>query len=82
LSIPHIKFLKRIYLLAFLFGSLLIFNTLRIVVLSMVSKVDLFDEIHLFLWYFVSTIFVVLLWFLAVKLFNIKSIPFYSDLER
>jgi hypothetical protein len=39
-----------------------------------------FDAVHRSIWYFGSTIFVVLLWFLNVYLFRIKSVPAYTDI--
>ena len=39
-----------------------------------------FDITHKIFWYSLSILFVVGIWFLEVKLFKIKSIPFYSDI--
>lgn len=80
-SVSNLKILKRIGLVAFLFIGLFLFNTLRIVILSLITKIDLFNEVHLVFWYFVSTVFVVILWFIAVKILKIKSIPVYSDFK-
>ena len=38
-----------------------------------------FDFTHLLFWYLLSTIFVVAIWFLIVKIYKIKEIPIYSD---
>lgn len=82
LATPGIKIKKRICI--FLFSSLafLTLNILRIVLLSImfVSGVSLFDITHKLFWYLGSTIFVVGIWFLSVKIFKIKEIPFYSDI--
>ncbi len=83
LSIPKIKLDKRIYLLLFSFLSLLIINILRIFFLSVlfVSGISFFDITHKLFWYIGSTVFVVGIWFIGVKLFRIKEIPFYSDIK-
>ncbi len=83
LSTPKIKANKRIKMLAFSFSILLIANILRIVMLLPVytCSPDLFDILHKISWYFLSVIFVVGVWFLEVKKFEIKEIPFYSDLK-
>ena len=83
LSIPNVKFLKRIKMIGFSFLFLLIINILRIFLLSLfvVSGSSWFDVTHKFFWYFMSTIFIIIIWFLEVKLFKIKEIPFYSDLK-
>lgn len=71
------------YSLVFCLISPLILNILRIIFLSFLftNNLALFDITHKIFWYFISTIFVVILWFLSVKLFNIKEIPVYSDIK-
>lgn len=83
LSIPNIKPNKRIKMIALAFTSLLIINLLRIFILGTMAIYELpsFDITHKFFWYFLSTIFVVTIWFAEVKYFKIKQIPFYSDLK-
>lgn len=83
LSTPNIGYLKRLKLLGVAFGSFLIINILRILVLSfmIVAESSSFDFVHSFFWYFLSTIFVVGVWFFEVKKFNIKDVPFYSDIR-
>ncbi len=83
LSIPNIDFSKRLKMISFAFGSFLIINILRIVILSaiFVLKPDMFDITHKLSWYLGSIILVVGIWFLEVKKFNIKEIPFYSDVK-
>jgi len=80
MSSRNIVWLKRIKMILFAFLLLYIFNVLRIVFMATLINSDYFVVFHLGLWYFVSTIFVVLIWFLTVWLFRIKSIPVYSDL--
>jgi energy-coupling factor transporter transmembrane protein EcfT len=74
---------KRIKSLLFILLGFFVFNILRIIILSVlfVNKIKYFEELHLFLWFFLSTLFVILIWFLSVKLFKIKGTPFYSDLR-
>ena len=83
LSTPNLKLKTRIKGLLFSFILLLLLNIIRIFILIILlfSFSSIFDITHKFFWYFLSTIFVILLWFLEVKLFNIKDIPFYSDIK-
>lgn len=82
LATPKINFKKRILSLLFSFTSLLIINILRIFLLSLllISGSSFFDITHKLVWVIGSVIFVVGVWFLTVKLFKIKEIPFYSDM--
>jgi len=83
LSTPKIKFQKRVKMIFFSFTFLLILNILRIFLLSLIfiSGTSLFDISHKLFWYLGSTVFVVGIWFIEVKLFKIKEIPFYSDIK-
>ncbi|MEM3091090.1 MAG: pacearchaeosortase [Candidatus Pacearchaeota archaeon] len=83
LSTPKIKLKTRIYGVIFSFLVFLILNILRISILSLIaiSGSSFFDITHKIFWYLVSTILVVGIWFLEVKIFKIKEIPFYSDLK-
>jgi len=82
LSTPKIKFARRIFSLIFSFAMLLIINILRIFLLSvlLISGSSFFDITHKLIWVVGSVVFVVGVWFLTVKLFKIKEIPFYSDI--
>lgn len=84
LSTPKIKIKKRIVMLLVSFGLFLVINILRIVLLSsmLVSGSTWFDVTHKFFWYFLSIVFVVGIWFYEIKKFEIKEIPFYSDLKN
>lgn len=75
---------KRVFSLAFSFISLLILNIIRIVVFSIfyVENFSFFDFSHKLFWYFLSTVFVVGIWFLNVWIFKIKSIPIYTDIQN
>lgn len=83
LSIPNIKFSKRIKMICFAFFSFLIVNILRIVILStiFVLKPSIFDISHKLSWYVGSIVLIVGIWFIEVKEFKIKDIPFYSDIK-
>ena len=83
LATPKIKLARRIEMLFFSFALLLFVNILRIFSLSIlfVSGVSFFDLAHKLFWYVGSIVFVVGIWFLSVKLFKVKEIPFYSDIK-
>lgn len=79
LSLP-LSLKKRIRSLCFTIGSFLLLNIIRISILAInFSESNAFNIIHKTSWYFGSTIMVVLIWFINIKLFNIKSIPIYTD---
>jgi len=77
-----IRIKKRIIM--FLFSSLLflLLNIARIIILVFVrmNNLGFFEQLHMFFWYFVSTIYVFAVWIIMVKIFRIKAVPFYSDL--
>jgi exosortase/archaeosortase family protein len=83
LSIPQIAIKKRLKMIAFAFSTLLILNILRIIILVciLLSMPSIFDITHQIFWYIISLVFVIGIWFLEVKIFNIKQIPFYSDFK-
>jgi len=83
LSTPGMKTKTRIKAIVFSFVAFLVINILRIFILSLValSGSYLFDITHQLFWYALSTVFVVGIWFVEVKLFKIKEIPFYSDIR-
>jgi exosortase/archaeosortase family protein len=74
---------KRIYSILLSLGLLFILNILRIFILTilLVNEFQYFDLTHKLVWYVLSTIFVIGIWFLVVKLFSIKKIPVYSDIK-
>lgn len=83
LSIPNVVFSKLIKMIVFSFVSFLIVNLIRIFVLSLlaISGSSYFSITHAIFWHLISTVFVVAVWFAEVKLFKIKTIPFYSDIK-
>lgn len=83
LSIPNIKIKKRLSMIIFAFGTLLIANILRIFILGFmfISESAYFDITHKITWNLLSGIFIALIWIAEVKIFKIKEIPIYSDLR-
>ncbi len=83
LSIPDIKTRTRIKSIIFSFFALFIINVLRIFFLGLliINNYSGVEFLHKFTWYFLSTLFVVVIWFLTIKIFKIKEIPFYTDLK-
>ena|SRR3989344_5582989 len=83
LATPGIKIEKRVKMILAAFSALLAMNVLRIIFLIAIffEGTVFFIVAHQIFWYFISTIFVVLIWFSEVKFFKIKEIPFYSDFK-
>jgi len=81
LSIPNIKVKQRLKMIAYAFSILLLANILRIFLLSIFSSSELFSIAHHAFWYFLSTLFVAVIWFSEVKMFKIDEIPVYSDIK-
>jgi len=75
---------KRIYSILLSFTMLLILNILRIFILSIFyyNNNPIFNFTHKLFWYFLSTIFVITIWFSITKIFSIKQIPVYSDVKH
>jgi len=76
---------KRLFML--LNGSILILglNLARILILVTVlvnAGVNYFENLHIFFWKIVSTIFVFFTWIYLIKKYKIKSIPVYSDYKQ
>jgi len=82
LSVP-MSLKKRAYSLLLSFIILFTLNILRIFLLAILyhKEIPFFDFTHKLFWYVLSTIFVVAIWFLIVKIFSIKEIPVYNDLK-
>ena len=78
-----IKLKNRIKLLLFSFTALLIINVLRIFILSILFIEDYayFDVVHKFLWYFLSMVLVLIIWFVSIAIFKIREIPVYTDFK-
>jgi len=75
---------QRVKSIGFLVGTFLVLNVLRILIFIAVAieGMHYFDLAHNFVWYFGSTVLVVLVWFFNVWLFKIKGIPIYTDMRR
>jgi len=78
-----IKLKTRVYSILFSVFSLFAFNVIRIFLLTVLLMQNsiFFDLSHKFFWYFLSTIFVIGIWFISVFIFKIRKIPVYSDLK-
>jgi len=83
LSTPEIKLKKRVKIIFLSFGIFLGINVLRIVLLSFIylGIPSIYEFTHKMFWYLGSTLFVVGIWFFMVKNFEVKKIPFFSDLN-
>ena len=81
MSCRDIGVLKRVRVFLFAFVLLYVFNVLRIVFMVKIYGGFYFYFVHWIIWYFVSTLFVVIIWFLVVWLFEIRGIPVYSDFK-
>jgi len=68
----------------FVYGglALLAFNIIRIEVLLwfFFRQNAMFETVHLFIWKFMATAFVALLWVALAKIYRVKSVPVYSDI--
>lgn len=73
------KIRQRMNSIAFLLVSFLALNIVRICLFTWLIDSNWFDVAHMATWYFGSTIMLVAIWFVNVKLFKIESIPFLSD---
>lgn len=75
---------KRCITLVTLLFSFLIVNIARIALFGMLlfKGYHYFDLAHQAVWYFGSTVLVVILWFTTVYLFGIKEAPVLSDVRR
>lgn len=73
---------KRAKSLVFIMAGFLVLNIIRILIFAVLLFVgyQYFDIAHTTVWYFGSTILVILLWFGNVWLFKIRKIPVYNDL--
>ena len=83
LSTP-LKLKKRIRNLIFLLVSFFALNIIRIFIFSLLfaSGYQYFSFAHEVTWYLGSTLFVVVLWFVGIRIFKIRDIPFYTDLKK
>jgi len=75
---------KRLWSIIFLFGVFLVINLARIVLFGflLTENFNSFNLAHTATWYFGSTIMVVLIWFVNIRIFRIKDIPIYTDIKN
>ena len=80
-STRGIKLGKRLLVLIFTSFLLFALNIIRIIILALVkvNNIGFFDQLHAIFWYFVSVIYVFIVWVIASKVFKIEEVPFYSD---
>jgi exosortase/archaeosortase family protein len=73
----------RVYSLFSSILFLLLLNIIRIFLFSILfaNSYSLFETIHLFVWNFLSIFIVIGIWFAEARIFNIKHIPFYTDIK-
>jgi len=73
----------RLKSLVFLLASFYVLNVARIIGFGILFSKGYryFDFTHLATWYFGSTLLVVVLWFVNVRLFHIDTTPLYSDVQ-
>jgi exosortase/archaeosortase family protein len=79
LSSRDVNYIDRIKMILLSFFILYVFNVFRIVLMVYMYGSFYYEFTHWFLWYFISTLFVVILWFWISWLFKVKSVPVYSD---
>jgi len=78
---PEIKPFKRIWMTVFAVVLLFVLNIARILLLIGISDLNYFQLTHWIFWNLISIGFVVGIWFLLVRIFSVKKIPFYSDIK-
>lgn len=75
----------RIKMIVYGFAMIFVMNILRIIFviwLDINYGLIWFNIIHMFIWHFISGVYVALVWIILVKIYKIKSIPFYSDIKE
>lgn len=71
----------------FITGALIIlaFNTIRIFALITIliyAGANYFETLHLFFWKIMATLFVAATWIALTKIYKIKAIPIYTDIQK
>jgi hypothetical protein len=61
--------------------TLFLLNITRILILVPFARTTYFDTIHWIFWHIISTVFVVGIWVMIVRIYKTKSIPIYSDVK-
>lgn len=81
---PKIQLKTRFKILLIGSTTILVTNIIRIYILSLIlinNNINLFLTLHLLIWKFLSSIFIILIWILLTKHYKIKTIPIYTDLK-
>ena len=81
MGIQKINLKKRIYLILGSFATLYVFNILRIVFLIAIFRAPHFEAIHWIFWNIISTLLVIVIFIITIKIYKIKEIPFFNDLK-
>lgn len=79
MSFQDIRFFKRIFIILLSFFLLYVVNVLRILFLIFIFEKSYFVFAHWIFWNFVSTVFVLGIFFFIVFIFKLKEIPFQKD---
>lgn len=80
MSFQDIKLLKRVLIILLSFCILYISNILRIVILISIIEKSFFGFAHWVFWNFISTVFVVGIFFFLIWFFHLREIPFQRDI--
>ena len=76
-----LKVEKRFCVLAFAWLSVFIFNIMRMLFLVSIAQKPYFNGVHWLFENVIAIILVILVWTATIRLFKIKTVPFYSDLK-
>lgn len=81
-SVP-MSYKKRTYSILSSFIIFYLLNMIRLfsLIILYYNNQNLFDFTHKLFWYVFSVVFVIAIWFFIVKIFSIKEIPIYTDLN-
>jgi len=82
LSIP-MNLKKRISSIAFSVFLFLTINVIRISIFTilLINSFQYFDITHKIFWYILSGVIVFIIWFITIKTFKIKDVPFCTDIK-
>ena len=81
--VKDVKFLSRLKMIFLGIFFIFLMNLVRIIILIwvLINKGDLFANLHTFLWFILSTVYVIALWLFFSYIYEIKTIPIYSDIK-
>ncbi len=81
LSTANVKYKTRVYAIFTAMMSLFVINIIRILILAPITTMKYFEIIHWIFWNVLSTVFVIGIYFITIKIYKIKSVPVYSDIK-